>query len=79
MYFQDERRFGFFTRNGKALTAKGINPFARSIKFLKQYIYLERSHLSMVINSFWRCPIVMGIIFKYFWISFPCKIQQSLK
>lgn len=26
MYFQDESRFGLFTRNGKALTAKGVKP-----------------------------------------------------
>lgn len=26
MFFQDESRFGLFTRNGKALTAKGIKP-----------------------------------------------------
>ena len=26
MYFQDESRFGLFTKNGKALTAKGIKP-----------------------------------------------------
>ena len=26
MYFEDESRFGLFTRNGKALTAKGIKP-----------------------------------------------------
>ena len=26
LYFQDESRFGLFTRNGKALTAKGVQP-----------------------------------------------------
>lgn len=26
LYFQDESRFGQFTRNGKALTAKGVKP-----------------------------------------------------
>lgn len=26
LFFQDESRFGLFTRNGKALTAKGIKP-----------------------------------------------------
>jgi len=26
LYFQDESRFGLFTRNGKALTAKGVKP-----------------------------------------------------
>jgi transposase len=26
LYFQDESRFGLFTRNGKALTAKGVRP-----------------------------------------------------
>ena len=26
LYFEDESRFGLFTRNGRALTAKGINP-----------------------------------------------------
>lgn len=26
MFFQDESRFGLFTRNGKTLTAKGIKP-----------------------------------------------------
>ena len=26
MFFQDESRFGLFTRNGKALTAKGVKP-----------------------------------------------------
>jgi transposase len=26
LFFQDESRFGLFTRNGKALTAKGVKP-----------------------------------------------------
>jgi transposase len=26
LYFQDESRFGLFTRNGKSLTAKGVKP-----------------------------------------------------
>lgn len=26
MYFEDESRFGLFTKNGKALTAKGVKP-----------------------------------------------------
>jgi transposase len=26
LYFEDESRFGLFTRNGKALTAKGVKP-----------------------------------------------------
>lgn len=26
MYFQDESRFGLFTKNGRALTAKGVKP-----------------------------------------------------
>lgn len=26
MYFQDESRFGLFTKNGKALTARGVKP-----------------------------------------------------
>ena len=26
LYFQDESRFGLFTKNGKALTAKGVKP-----------------------------------------------------
>ena len=26
LYFQDESRFGLFTRNGRALTAKGVKP-----------------------------------------------------
>ena len=26
MFFQDESRFGLFTKNGKALTAKGVKP-----------------------------------------------------
>src|SRR6476620_5475332 len=26
LYFEDESRFGLFTRNGRALTAKGIKP-----------------------------------------------------
>lgn len=26
LYFQDESRFGLFTRNGKALTARGVKP-----------------------------------------------------
>jgi transposase len=29
LFFQDESRFGLFTRNGKALTAKGVKPICR--------------------------------------------------
>src|SRR6266446_7933069 len=40
IYFQDESRFGLFTRNGKALTAKGIKPICLyHHKFESTYLF----------------------------------------
>jgi len=40
LYFQDESRFGLFTRNGKALTAKGIKPICLyHHKFESTYLF----------------------------------------
>ena len=40
LYFEDESRFGLFTRNGRALTAKGIKPICPyQHKFDNTYLY----------------------------------------
>ena len=40
IYFQDESRFGLFTRNGKALTAKGVKPICPyHHKFENTYLF----------------------------------------
>ena len=40
IYFEDESRFGLFTRNGRALTAKGIKPICRyHHKFENTYLF----------------------------------------
>jgi transposase len=40
IYFQDESRFGLFTRNGKALTSKGIKPICLyQHKFENTYLF----------------------------------------
>jgi len=40
LYFQDESRFGLFTRNGKALTAKGVKPICPFHQVFKSlYLY----------------------------------------
>jgi len=40
VYCQDESRFGLFTRNGRALTAKGIKPICHfQQKFLNTYLF----------------------------------------
>lgn len=40
IYFQDESRFGLFTRNGRAITAKGIKPICRyQHKFQNTYLF----------------------------------------
>jgi transposase len=40
LYFQDESRFGLFTRNGKALTAKGVKPICLyHHKFENTYLF----------------------------------------
>lgn len=40
LYFQDESRFGLFTRNGKVLTAKGIKPICLyQHKFENTYLF----------------------------------------
>jgi transposase len=40
LYFQDESRFGLFTRNGKMLTARGIKPECKFQQVFKStYVY----------------------------------------
>lgn len=40
LFFQDESRFGLFTRNGKALTAKGVKPICPFHQVFKSlYLY----------------------------------------
>jgi transposase len=40
LFFQDESRFGLFTRNGKALTAKGVKPICTfQQRFENLYLY----------------------------------------
>jgi transposase len=40
LFFQDESRFGLFTRNGKALTAKGVKPICKyQQRFENLYLY----------------------------------------
>ncbi|MFH1005084.1 MAG: IS630 family transposase [Bacteroidota bacterium] len=40
IYFQDESRFGLFTRNGRALTAKGVKPICPyHHKFENRYLF----------------------------------------
>jgi transposase len=40
LYFQDESRFGLFTRNGKALTARGVKPVCLyQHKFENTYLF----------------------------------------
>lgn len=47
LYFQDESRFGLFTRNGKALTAKGIKPICLyHHKFESTYLFGAFSPIS---------------------------------
>jgi transposase len=47
LYFQDESRFGLFTRNGKALTAKGVKPICLyHHKFESTYLFGAFSPIS---------------------------------
>jgi transposase len=47
LYFQDESRFGLFTRNGKSLTAKGIKPICLyHHKFESTYLFGAFSPIS---------------------------------
>lgn len=40
IYFQDESRFGLFTRNGRALTARGVKPICQYLhKFQNTYLF----------------------------------------
>jgi transposase len=40
LYFQDESRFGLFTRNGRSLTASGVKPIVKFQQvFLSTYLY----------------------------------------
>ena len=40
IYFQDESRFGLFTRNGKSITTKGIKPICPFIQdFKNTYLF----------------------------------------
>jgi transposase len=40
LYFQDESRFGLFTRNGKSITARGVKPIVKFHQVFKStYLY----------------------------------------
>jgi len=40
VYFQDESRFGLFTRNGKSLTIKGVKPVCPFVQdFKNNYLF----------------------------------------
>ncbi len=79
IYFQDESRFGLFTRNGKALTAKGIKPLCDyHHKFENTYLFGAFSSING--NSFMlELPFCNTDMFQLFLEQFHEQNPQEFK
>lgn len=79
MYFQDESRFGLFTKNGKALTAKGVKPICPFQQvFQSTYIYGAFSPING--NHFMlELPRCNSENFQAFLNEFSIEIPNELK
>ena len=79
IYFQDESRFGLFTRNGRALTAKGVKPVCPyQHKFQNTYLFGAFSPVNG--NSFMlELPVCNSDAFQVFIDEFSNYNPQECK
>ena len=79
MYFQDESRFGLFTKNGKALTAKGIKPIC-PFQQVFQSLYLFGTFSPIDGSKFLlELPFCNGSNFQLFLEEFSKQNPKELK
>lgn len=79
LYFQDESRFGLFTRNGKALTAKGIKPICPFHQVFKS-TYLYGSFSPIDGHSFLlELPFCNSSLFELYLEEFSKQRPEELK
>lgn len=79
MYFQDESRFGLFTRNGKSLTAKGIKPIC-SFQQVFQNLWVFGAFSPITGDSFLlEMPHCNAMNFQYFLNEFSNERPQEYK
>jgi len=79
IYFQDESRFGLFTRNGRGLTIKGVKPICRyQYKFQNTYLFGAFSPVNG--NSFMLdLPYCNSSTFQIFINEFSIETPDELK
>lgn len=79
LYFEDESRFGLFTRAGRTLTAKGIKPICKFQQvFLSTYLFGAFSPITG--DSFLlEMPFCNGDTFQLFLDQFSLQNEQELK
>ena len=79
MYFQDESRFGLFTRNGKSLTAKGIKPVCQFQQVFKN-LWLFGAFSPITGDSFLlEMPHCDALNFQHFLNEFSNERPQEYK
>jgi transposase len=79
LYFEDESRFGLFTRAGRTLTAKGVKPICKFQQvFLSTYLFGAFSPITG--DSFLlELPLCNGNTFQIFLDQFSLQNEQELK
>lgn len=79
LYFEDESRFGLFTRAGRTLTAKGVKPICKFQQvFLSTYLFGAFSPITG--DSFLlEMPFCNGDTFQLFLDQFSLQNEQELK
>lgn len=79
MYFQDESRFGLFTKNGRALTAKGVKPLCPFQQVFKS-TYLFGAFSPINGNSFLlELPFCSAETFQIYLDEFSKQDQEEFK
>lgn len=79
LYFEDESRFGLFTRAGRTLTAKGVKPICKFQQvFLSTYLFGAFSPITG--DSFLlELPLCNGNTFQLFLDHFSLQNEKELK
>ncbi len=78
LYFEDESRFGLFTKAGRTLTAKGVKPICKFQQvFLSTYLFGAFSPING--DSFlMELPFCNGNTFQLFLDQFSMQNEQEL-
>ena len=79
MYYQDESRFGIFTRNGKFITAKGVKPICK-FQQIFQSMYLFGAYSPITGDHFeFEFPECNGANFQTFLDQFSKENEEEFK